>query len=165
MKRSSLIKGLISILLVLILGLSAVGCRRSNKDKTDGGTNDGTSIGGGDSAGDKDSTDSISEVDGADKTIGLFSGDEKEIILADYVVTGGQSGITYEVRTNHSAIILSDVSDGKFIITAGEVNETTNTVVSIIVSCDGVEKLTVELSVKLVEKGGFMPDENVDTDW
>ncbi len=91
----------------------------------------------------------VSEIDGAEKTFKLISGNSKEITLTDYINTNGLSKITYEVRSSNIALTLSPVSDGKFTITAGEVNEATNATVSIIVSYNGEQKLVVELSVQI----------------
>ena len=181
MKKSLVIKGIAMVLIIFVFGLAAIGCRRDkNKDNTDNGINDGNNVSddnnnnnGGSNTDDNNNTDDnggntvgdISEVDGADKSIGLFSGDEKKIVLADYIDTKGQDGITYEVKTSNAAVELSPIADGEFTITACEVNEITNVVVSIVVYHNGTEKLTVELSVKVVERGGFIPDDNVDTDW
>ena len=89
----------------------------------------------------------INEISGANKSFNLISGKSKEITLADYIDTNGLSGITYELKSSSAHVILSDIVDGKFTITAGNTNETVNEKVSIIVCHKGSEKLTVELSV------------------
>ena len=89
----------------------------------------------------------INEIAGANKSFNLISGKSKEITLADYIDTNGLSGITYELKSSSAHVILSDIVDGKFTITAGNTNETVNEKVSIIVCHNGSEKLTVELSV------------------
>ena len=91
----------------------------------------------------------VEEVADAIKAFRLTSGNSKELALVDYVNTNGLSKITYELKTNSSLITLSSIADGKFTVTAGEVSEATNVTVSIIVSYDGTEKLTVELSVEI----------------
>ena len=91
----------------------------------------------------------VEEVAGANKALRFVSGDTKEIALADYVNVNGLSKITYQVKTSNAVVELGSIADGKFTITAGDVREETDLTVSIIVSYDGAEKLTVELSVKI----------------
>ena len=71
------------------------------------------------------------------------------IVIADYVNVNGLSKITYGVKTSNAVVELSQIADGKFTITAGEVLKETDVKISIIVSYDGVEKLTVDLSLKI----------------
>ena len=94
-----------------------------------------------------------------------LSGDSVEIALADYVNTNGLEGVTYNIETDNDSVILSSVVDGKFNATAGNVSEVTNATVSITVCHEGAEKLTVELSFKITDKGGIVPDDNIDNDW
>ena len=91
----------------------------------------------------------IEEVEGGNKAFRLISGDNKEIVIADYVNVNGLSKITYGVKTSNAVVELSQIADGKFTITAGEVLKETDVKISIIVSYDGVEKLTVDLSLKI----------------
>ncbi len=91
----------------------------------------------------------VLEVEGANKSFKLFSGNSQAINIADYINENGLSKITYAVQANSAAITLSEIADGKFTITAGNVDEATVETVSIIVYYDGVEKLTVALSVEI----------------
>ena len=88
-------------------------------------------------------------LDGANKSFKLISGNTKNIALADYVNVNGLSKITYELKTNSWALTLGAIADGSFSITAGAVSEITDAVVSIVVYYDGIEKLTVDLSVQI----------------
>lgn len=178
MKKTLIIKRLIALLLIVAMGFSIVGCKKKKPEnpdtngggeigdqtKPDDGANGGNSDGGNDSAGDN-TGDGIREVAGADKTLGLFSGDVVEITISDYVDTNGLDKISYKVSSGKDVLILGAVSDGKFTVTAGDVNAVTSATVSITVCYDGTEKLTVNLTVTVVEKGGYMPDDNIDTDW
>ena len=91
----------------------------------------------------------VEEVEGANKSLKATSGDNIEIVLADYINANGLSNITYEINADNAAAILGSIVDGKFTITAGEVNEKTVATVSIVVSYNGEEKLVVELSVQI----------------
>ncbi len=91
----------------------------------------------------------IEEIAGADKSFKLISGNVQEIVLADYVNVNGLSKITYQVKTSESCALLSSVADGKFTVTASEVNGEIVATVSIIVSYNGEEKLTVALTVTI----------------
>ena len=91
----------------------------------------------------------VLEVEGANKSFRLFSGNVQEIIIANYINENGLSNITYAVNSNSTAATLSNIADGKFTITAGEVSEATAVTVSIVVSYNGVEKLTVDLSIEI----------------
>ena len=91
----------------------------------------------------------VIEVEGANKSFNLISGDSKEISLADYIDTNNLSNITYEVNANDIAITLSSIVDGKFTITAGTVNEESSVVVTILVNYKGEVKHTVEISVNI----------------
>jgi len=91
----------------------------------------------------------IEEVADADTSFRMTSGDAKDILLSDLINTNGLSKITYAILANHAAVILGDIVDGKFTLTAGEVSESTTVTVTVTVSYDGVEKLTVELTVEI----------------
>ena len=91
----------------------------------------------------------VIEVEGANKSFNLISGDSKEISLADYINENNLSSITYEVKTNNEAVTLSAIVDGKFTITAGSVSEESIVTVTILVNYKGEVKHTVELSVKI----------------
>ena len=88
-------------------------------------------------------------LDGANKSFKLISGNTKSIALADYVNVNGLSKITYELKTNSGVLTLGAIADGSFSITADAVSEITDAVVSIVVYYDGIEKLTVDLSVQI----------------
>ena len=83
----------------------------------------------------------IVEVAGANKALKLISGNSLSLAIADYVNANGLSNITYAVKANGVDVA---VTDGKFTITSSEVGVVS---VSIIVSYNGEEKLTVELTV------------------
>ena len=91
----------------------------------------------------------VEVVEDADTSFRMGAGNTLEIILSDYVNTNGLSKITYAIVANHAAITVGSVVDGKVILTAGEVSETTLVTVSITVSYDGAEKLAVELTVEI----------------
>ena len=90
----------------------------------------------------------IVEIEGANKSFNIISGNNKEINLSDYVNVNGLSGITYVISGDES-VVLSDVVDGKFTITAGVVNQATVANVKIAVCYKGEEKLAVNLSVQI----------------
>ena len=91
----------------------------------------------------------IEEIENASKTFKLTTGNKKEIVLADYINVNGLSKITYEIKANNNVVTLSELVDGKFTVTAGEVNEATDVTVSIAVYYDGSLKLTAELSIQV----------------
>ncbi len=91
----------------------------------------------------------VEEVVGANKSFSIVSGNNKEIVLADYININGLSNITYKLEASSEVVILGSIVDGRFTITAGEVNEATTVTVSIIVYYGDVEKLTVTLSVQI----------------
>ena len=92
---------------------------------------------------------SISAVENTNKEIKLVPGDVREITLADYIDANGLSKVTYEIKSNHEAIVLGDIADGKFTVTAGDVSEYVDAKVSIVAYYDGVQKLEIEFSVKI----------------
>ena len=89
----------------------------------------------------------VEEVANADKNVRLMSGNDTTITLTDYVNTNNLSDITFNVQSNNAVVTLSEIVDGKFTITAGDVAQTTNATVTITVSYKGEAKLTVELAV------------------
>ncbi|MBE6532545.1 MAG: hypothetical protein E7676_03430 [Ruminococcaceae bacterium] len=91
----------------------------------------------------------VLEVEGANKSFKLFSGNNQEIVIADYINENGLSKITYAVQANSAIAVLSDIADGKFTITAGDVNEATDVTVSIIVNYDGEKVYSLDLSVEI----------------
>ena len=94
----------------------------------------------------------ITEVEGAIKNFTVNPGDVVEITLADYVDLNGLGKITYEILADNAAVELSPIADGKFTITAGEVEATTNAYVSIRVYYDGMKKLGVNLGVEIYKE-------------
>ena len=131
----------------------------TNNDTTDDNTND-------DDPGENDTENgNVSEVDGARKHINLASGGKKEITLSDYVIVSGAGDVTYEIKSSSEHLSLSSISEGKFTVTAGNVSEPTNASFVITVCLDGEAQLTVELFVSIIEVGGYVPDENEDTEW
>ena len=94
-------------------------------------------------------TKPVYEVEGGKKSFVLIQGDSQEISLADYVDINGLSKISYKVKTSNAVVSLSPITDGKFTMTAGAVKEATDATVSIIVYYDNIEKLKVDLTVKI----------------
>ncbi|MBQ4510904.1 MAG: FIVAR domain-containing protein, partial [Clostridia bacterium] len=91
----------------------------------------------------------IEEVKDTTKVFKLTAGNIKEIVLADYINTNGLSKISYEIKSNNSAVTLGSLVDGKLTVTAGEVSKETDVTVSINALYDGNIKLTVTLSIKV----------------
>ena len=221
MKRSFLLKGIVTILIVFIFGLTAVGCEYINgfigkgdePDSGDIGDNlpdDGTGDDGeiepiavdksalntelalevteqgdytessynayleklaaaksvlADEAATQDSVDkaaadltaareglkvrSISAVENTNKEFKLIPGDVREIALADYINDNGLSKVTYEIKSSHDAVLVGEILDGKFTITAADVSDYVDAKLAIVVSYDGVAKLEIEFSVKI----------------
>ena len=89
----------------------------------------------------------IEVVEGGNKAFRLISGDSKEIVISDYVNVNGLSKISYEIKASNSDAILSAVADGKFTITAADIDGKSEVKVFINVYYDGVKKLTAELLV------------------
>lgn len=92
---------------------------------------------------------SVEVVEGTNREFTLISGDAQEIALADYVNVNGLSKITYEVKVSNAVLEKTDVVDGKFTVTAGEVREDTTVTVSVAVKYDGINKVEFELSFKI----------------
>ena len=90
----------------------------------------------------------IKEVENANKSFIMTSGDSREIVLSDYVDENGLSKITYSINANDS-VIISEIKDGKFTLTAGEVAKATNATVAIEVYYDSTLKMTVNVSVQI----------------
>ena len=111
----------------------------------------------------------VEAVGDADKTVELRVGEAVEILLSDFVNTGGLSKITYEVTTSSDALTLSPISGGKFTVTAGEVDGALNATVTITVFYNGENACQVEITAQVRGKTdsdpGYVPDDNVDTDW
>ena len=221
MKRSFLLKGIVTILIVFIFGLTAVGCEYINgfigkgeePDSGDVGDNlpdDGIGDDGeiepiavdksalntelalevteqgdytessynayleklaaaksvlADEAATQDSVDkaaadltaareglkvrSISAVENTNKEFKLIPGDVREITLADYINDNGLSKVTYEIKSNNDAVLVGEILDGKFTITAADVSDYVEAKLAIVVSYDGVAKLEIEFSVKI----------------
>ena len=79
----------------------------------------------------------------------LISGDSLEIILADYINANGLSKITYELLADKAALIIGTVSDGKFTVTAADVDEAADVTLTIGVYYDNSLALTVTLTFKV----------------
>ena len=91
----------------------------------------------------------IEEVDGAIKSFRLASGDQKEIALADYVNTNELSKITYNVASDSGRLAVSEIVDGAFTITAGNVDSKTDVILTVQVLYNGEVELTVEIAVQI----------------
>ena len=95
---------------------------------------------------------SVELVDGANTQLKLNSGESKQIIIADYINTNNLSKITFKVMASNDAVVLSEVIDGKFTITADVVQGELDAKVSINVYYDNVAKRSAELSVKIINE-------------
>ena len=93
---------------------------------------------------------SVDTILDANKELTIISGENKELTIADYVNVNGLSKITYKLTTSNEILTLSTITDGKFTITAGEVDVDTIVKVHIDVYYDGVAKRAVELTVKMI---------------
>lgn len=91
----------------------------------------------------------IVEVEGANKAFALISGNSKEIVLADFINDNDLSNIAYIIRANNGFVTLSEPADGKFTITASEVEAATEAVVTITVAYKDKIKLIVELNINI----------------
>ena len=210
MKKSSLLSGIIAILIALVLGFSVMSCTNSNDNdgnKENVGGNNGGNVEevvpadktalnaeialevseqgdytadsynayrakldaaktvANDTAATQEAVDKatadltaargaltirpIEEVKGAKKEFKVISGREKEIVLADYVNVNGLSKITYKVQSSSDVLTVSAINDGKFTLTAGEVNGEAVVKVSINVYYDNNAKMSLVLSVKV----------------
>ena len=85
----------------------------------------------------------VAEVEGANTRFQVVLGDSKEINVADYVNTNGLSGITYSAKVGGQDV---EVANGKFNVMTDNAGVLP---VSITVYYNGVEKLTVELSIEV----------------
>ena len=88
----------------------------------------------------------VEEIFGGNKSFTLICGNTQEIIVADYVNTNGLGNITFEIKASDAAAIISSVTDGKFVVKAGEVSEEKVVTVTISALYNGTEKLAVELT-------------------
>ena len=180
MKNTQILRAIASLLILATFATVAIGCKKPSKNDGNGNTNDITNPGenttpdddqkvddGGDNNPGEDNSDNghISEVEGVKKSINLTSGDSREITISDYVSVSGAENLTYEVKSNSDLLSCGSVAYGKFTITAASVSELTNATITITVSSDGEVRLTVQLFVTIIEVGGYVPDDNVDTDW
>ena len=94
----------------------------------------------------------IELVAGANKQLQLNSGESKEIVISQYINTNDLSKITYKALTSNEVISLGTIADGKFTITAGQVNGKMDVTVSINVYYDNVAKRTVDLCVTVINE-------------
>ena len=176
MKRSQILKGCIAALIVLIFGLSIVGCVDPGNgggapvDKTElnaelaleitaqgdytldsynaylAKLSEAKSVASNEAA-DQSTVNRVTTaltaarlalelrpvdaIAGANKQINLTSGDSAEIVIADYIDTNDLSNITYKALASNEIITLSEISNGRFTITAGKVNKDTTVKVAI----------------------------------
>ena len=91
----------------------------------------------------------VEEIENALKSFKLTAENTIELTLADYINTNGLSKITYEIKANNSVVTLGELTDGNFTVTAGEVSEAIDVIVSIEAYYDGSLKLTVDLSIQV----------------
>ena len=94
----------------------------------------------------------VEEVANAIKEFRLASNDNKVITLADYVNENGLSSISYIITSNNAKLLVSDVVDGAFTITSGEITESVNATVTVQVLYKENVKLTVELYVQITNE-------------
>ena len=91
----------------------------------------------------------VLEVEGANKILSLISGNSKEISISDFIDTNGLSSITYAITSNSDILSVGPASNGKFTVTAGQVDEEIFVELLITVYYSGAEKLSVKLSVNV----------------
>ena len=85
----------------------------------------------------------------AEKTVVIFVGNSKELTISDYIDDKGLSGITY-TATADGKVTLSEISDGKFTVTAG--SEKGETQITVTLNYKGENKLTVTLTVNIEDE-------------
>ncbi len=106
---------------------------------------------------------------GVNKALTLNPGESKEITISDYINTNGLSKISYEIKVDNGNTQLGEIINGRFTITAGEPSESADSKLSITVFYDNAERLKVELSVHIAvgedNAPGYVPDDNIITDW
>ena len=85
----------------------------------------------------------------AEKTVVIFVGNSKELTISDYIDDKGLSGITY-TATADGKVTLSEISDGKFTVTAG--SEKGETQITVTLNYKGENKLTVTLTVHIEDE-------------
>ena len=201
MKKSFLLKSVITLLIAFVLVFSAVGCNNNNNndgDNSGGSSVDKTALSAelalevtaqgdytadsynaylailteaktafGDASATQQSVDkvvkeltearealairTVEPVKDANKEISINSGNSKEIVISDYVNVNGLSKITYKILASNEILTVGSVSNGKFTVTAGEVNKETVAKISINVYYDGAAKRTVELTVNVTD--------------
>ena len=59
----------------------------------------------------------------ADKTLEIVSGKSSEITLSDYIDGKNLSQLTYEVSSGNTLVTVSEITEGKFTVTAGGTEE------------------------------------------
>ncbi|MBQ2805132.1 MAG: FIVAR domain-containing protein, partial [Clostridia bacterium] len=92
---------------------------------------------------------SVEEVEGGKRSFRLISGNSVEVVLANYVEENGLSSISYTVQCDSANVTLSQIADGKFSITAGQVDEAIHATVTIAVLYKGEQQLAVQLDVEI----------------
>ena len=92
---------------------------------------------------------SVEEVEGGKRSFRLISGNSVEVVLANYVEENGLSSISYTVQCDSANVTLSQIADGKFSITAGQVDEAIHATVTISVLYKGEQQLAVQLDVEI----------------
>ncbi len=85
----------------------------------------------------------------AEKTVVIFVGNSKELTISDYIDDKGLSGITY-TATADGKVTLSEISEGKFTVTAG--SEKGETQITVTLNYKGENKLTVTLTVHIEDE-------------
>ena len=85
----------------------------------------------------------------AEKTVVIFVGNSKELTISDYIDDKGLSGITY-TATADGKVTLSEISEGKFTVTAG--SEKGETQITVTLNYKGENKLTVTLTVTVISE-------------
>ena len=100
---------------------------------------------------------------GAEKNLVIEPSGSKEITVSDYFDENGLSSITYDITTQSDKIALSEISEGKFTITAGS-DTAEGVTVTMVIKYKDAEKASVTLNIT-VTNAVLAPEithENVD---
>lgn len=89
------------------------------------------------------------EVDGAEKTLVIVSGRSIEITVSDYIDGKNLSQLTYEVSSGNALVTVSEITEGKFTVTAGETEENIDVDLDICAKYKGESKLTVTITLQV----------------
>lgn len=85
----------------------------------------------------------------AEKTLEIVSGKSSEITLSDYIDGKNLSQLTYEVSSGNTLVTVSEITEGKFTVTAGGTEENIDVDLDICVKYKGESKLTVTITLQV----------------